>query len=196
MGPGVNTQAILEAVLFVAEDPVPATELAELLEMPRDQVDKELQMLHSELVAADRGVVLRQVAGGWRLFTRPETRPYLERFAAGATATRLSKAALETLAVVAYRQPVSRAQVSEIRGVDSERALHTLERRELVEEVGRAPGSGSAVLYGTTPLFLEKLGVAGLDELPPLADHVPGAEVVEVLERPFRPEETSSGSIS
>ena len=196
MGPTLTTQAIIEAILFVAEDPVPAAEMAELLEIPLDQVDKELQTLRDDLADCDRGVVLRNVAGGWRLFTSAMARPYLERFAASATATRLSKAALETLAVVAYRQPVSRGQVSEIRGVDSERALHTLERRGLIEEVGRAPGSGSAVLYGTTPVFLEKLGVAALHDLPPLADHVPGAEVVEVLERPFRPEETSSGSTS
>jgi segregation and condensation protein B len=96
--------------------------------------------------------------------------------------------------VVAYRQPVSRAQVADIRGVDSEHALHTLERRGLVGTVGVAPGSGQAILYGTTELFLEKMGLASLQDLPPLADHVPPADVVEALERPFRPEEPSSDS--
>jgi segregation and condensation protein B len=139
---------------------------------------------------------LRELGGGWRLFTHPDARPYLERFAATDRVTRLSKAALETLAVVAYRQPVSRGQVSEIRGVDSDRALRTLERRGLISEVGVAPGPGQALLFGTTDLFLEKLGVRGLDELPPLADHVPPADVVEALERPFRPEGSSTDSRS
>ncbi len=143
-----------------------------------------------------RGLVLKQVADGWRLYTDPDARPYLERFATSDTATRLSTAALETLAVVAYQQPVSRGQVSEIRGVDSERTLHTLERRELIYEVGRAPGAGQAVLYGTTDLFLEKLGVNSLADLPPLGDHIPPAEIVDALERPFRPESSSSESIS
>jgi segregation and condensation protein B len=140
--------------------------------------------------------VLREVAGGWRLYTRQDLREYLERFASTATATRLSKAALETLAVVAYRQPVSRAQVSEIRGVDSDHALRTLERRGLLDVVGTAPGPGQALLYGTTPTFLEKLGLRSLDELPPLADHTPPAGIVEDLERRMRPEEPSSGSRS
>jgi segregation and condensation protein B len=98
--------------------------------------------------------------------------------------------------VVAYRQPVSRGQVTEIRGVDSEQALRTLERRGLIEIVGTAPGSGQALLYGTTELFLEKLGLRDLGELPPLADHVPPADVVEALERPFRPEDPSNDSRS
>lgn len=186
----MTTSVLLEAILFVAESPVPVEELAGLLEMPKDDVRSELEALAEDLT--DRGVVLREVGGGWRLFTNPVARPYLERFAASATATKLSKAALETLAVVAYRQPVTRNQVSEIRGVDSERALQTLERRGLIEEIGTAPGPGQAILYGTTTLFEEKLGVASLDELPPLADHVPPKDVVEALERPFRPEAPSS----
>ena len=140
--------------------------------------------------------MLREVGGGWRLYTRPEAVPYLERFAASARATRLSKQALETLAVVAYRQPVSRAQVSEIRGVDSEHALRTLERRGLIDEIGHAPGPGQAILYGTSELFLEKLGLRDLDDLPPLGDHIPPADVVESLEQPFRPEGSSNDSRS
>ena len=98
--------------------------------------------------------------------------------------------------MVAYKQPVSRGQVSEIRGVDSERALRTLEQRGLVTDVARAEGPGQAMLYGTTPLFLEKIGVNSLDDLPPLADHVPPAQIVDALERPFRPEGTSNASTS
>ena len=191
-----NTVAAIEAVLFVAEGPVSAPELSQVLEIPPAEVAAALRTLGDRLSASGSGLVLREAGGGWRLYTRPDLRPYLERFAASPTAARLSRAALETLAVVAYRQPVSRGQVGEIRGVDSEQALHTLERRGLVDVIGTAPGSGQALLYGTTDLFLEKMGLAGLADLPPLADHVPPASVVEILERPFRPEEPSSDSRS
>ena len=188
--------AALEAILFVAEEPVPLGELAELLELPTAEAEVALEALAAALTERGSGLLLTEVAGGWRLYTRPELRPYLERFAASATATRLSKAALETVAVVAYRQPVSRAQVSEIRNIDSDHALRTLERRGLIDVVGTAPGPGQALLFGTTPLFLEKLGLRSLEELPPLADHTPPASVVEELERPMRPEEPSSDSRS
>jgi segregation and condensation protein B len=188
----VELRAIIEAMLFVAEDPIPASEMAEVLEQPLAAVSDELQAFATDLQEQERGLVLRELGGGWRLFTHPDAREYLERFAATDRVARLSKAALETLAVVAYKQPVSRGQVAEIRGVDSERSLRTLERRGMISEVGIAPGPGQAFLYGTTPLFLEKLGLRSLDELPPLADHVPPADVVDVLERPFRPEESST----
>ena len=192
----MELRALIEAMLFVAEEPIPASELAEVLEAPQQVVLEELAAYAEDLSASGRGLVLRELAGGWRLFTHPDARPYLERFAATDRVTRLSKAALETLAVVAYRQPVSRGQVAEIRGVDSERALRTLERRGLIAAIGTAPGPGQALLYGTTPLFLEKLGVRSLDDLPPLADHVPPSDVLDVLEKPFRPEESSNDSRS
>ena len=187
---------LIEAILFVAEEPVRAKELAEVLEVPLDEVDDELHSLQTGLGDDERGVVLREVAGGWRLYSHPAARDHLERFAATERATKLSAAALETLAVVAYRQPVSRGQVGEIRGVDPEHALRTLERRGLVAGVGNAPGPGQAILYGTTELFLEKLGLNDVSELPPLADHIPPASVMETLERPFRPEEPLPGSTS
>jgi segregation and condensation protein B len=121
-----------------------------------------------------------------RCYSNPEAFPYLERFASTASATRLSSAALEVLAVVAYRQPVSRNQIAEIRGVDSDSSIRTLERRGLIEEVGRLPLPGSPTIYGTTDLLLEKLGLETIDDLPPLADHVPPATVVETLEETFR----------
>jgi segregation and condensation protein B len=192
----VELRALIEAMLFVAEDPIPASEMAEVLEQPLAAVNDELAAYAASLQQEERGLVLRELGGGWRLFTHPDAREYLERFAATDRVARLSKAALETLAVVAYRQPVSRGQVAEIRGVDSERALRTLERRGLISEIGTAPGPGQAFLYGTTPLFLEKLGLRALDELPPLADHIPPADVVDALERPFRPEESSTDSRS
>ena len=187
---------LLEAILFVAEEPLTTAEFAEVLERPKKEVADALRALKDDLEASGRGVVLREVAGGWRMYSHPEARDHLERFAATEKATRLSKAALETLAVVAYKQPVSRSQVAEIRGVDSERALSTLESRGLVTNVGHASGPGQALLYGTTELFLEKLGVGSLGDLPPLADHVPPASIVDVLEQPFRPESSSSDSTS
>ncbi len=191
-----STRTLLEAILFVAEEPIKAEELAEVLEMPLQDVASELDVLQGHLRDDERGVVLRELAGGWRLYSHPDAREYLERFAATERAAKLSAAALETLAVVAYRQPVSRGQVGEIRGVDPEHALRTLERRGLVTGVGNAPGPGQAILYGTTDLFLEKLGINDLSELPPLADHIPPPSVVETLERPFRPEDPSSASTS
>ncbi len=189
-----DPRRVLEAVLFVAEEPVPIADLAQVLELPAERVEVELKNLQRDLDG--RGVVLRAVAGGWRLYTHPDTKGYLERFAASDTARKISRAALEALAVVAYRQPVSRGQVSEIRGVDSEQAMRTLQRHELIAEVARDPGPGRAVLYGTTPQFLEQLGINSVAELPPLADHVPPADVVETLERPFRPEASSNDSKS
>ncbi len=188
--------ALIEAILFVAEEPLQASELAEVLELPVADVTATLESIAIDLRNTGRGVVLREVGGGWRLYSHPDAKEYLERFAATERAARLSSAALETLAVVAYKQPVSRGQVGEIRGVDSDHALRTLERRGLIAEIGRAPGPGQAVLFGTTPLFLEKLGINSLDALPPLADHVPPATVVDVLEEPLRGGETSSASTS
>ncbi len=182
-----ETRAAIEAILFVSEAPVSEIELAEVLEIPRVEVAAALVELRDETAERGGGLVLREVGGGWRFSTTPEMKPYLEQFAASERATRLSGAALETLAVVAYKQPVSRGQVAEIRGVDSERALRTLQRHGLVQEIGHAPGPGQALLYGTTEMLLEKLGINTLGELPPLADHVPPADVVETLERPFRP---------
>ncbi|MFW2339178.1 MAG: SMC-Scp complex subunit ScpB [Acidimicrobiia bacterium] len=181
----MDNASILEAILFVAESPVPIEELAEVLEVAVTDVQKELDVLADRLV--DHGLELRNVGGGWRLYSHPDTYPYLDRFAATATAGRLSQAALETLAIVAYRQPVSRSQVSEVRGVDADSALRTLERRGLVAETGRLALPGNPAVYGTTDLFLEKMGLQSLADLPPLADHVPAATVVESLEETFKP---------
>ena len=182
----MHLSGIVEAILFVAERPVAAAELAQVIERPVEDISEALGQLAAYYEEREAGIVLREIGDGWRIYSHPDARPYLEHFAASPAATRLSQAALETLAVVAYRQPVTRAEVSEIRGVDSERSLQTLERLGLIAETGTAPGPGSPYLYATTELFVEKLGVTGLDALPPLADHVPPPEVVEALERPFR----------
>jgi segregation and condensation protein B len=185
--------AVLEAVLFVADEPVTTQELAQISEETPVAVTQALEELASTLDHG-RGLVLKEVAGGWRLYTNESLISFVERYASTDRAKRLSNAALETLAVVAYKQPVSRGQVSEIRGVDSEHAMRTLERRNLVVGVGHAPGPGQAVLYATSPLFLEKLGIASVADLPPLANHVPPSQIMETLEMPMRPEPSSNDS--
>jgi segregation and condensation protein B len=129
---------------------------------------------------------LARVAGGYRLLTHPDLAPYVERFVLEGQHVRLSGPALETLAIVAYKQPISRAQISAIRGVDVESTLQTLEQRGYVHEVARDPGPGLAVLYGTTTGFLERLGLDSLDDLPALGDFVPDADVVAALEHGLR----------
>ncbi|CAN5736153.1 hypothetical protein BH23ACT5_BH23ACT5_10940 [soil metagenome] len=178
--------AALEAILFVTEAPVPASELSEVLEVTLDEVDALVEELNTRLESRGSGLVVRSASGGWRLYSRPETYQYLERFSASATARKLSPAALEVLAVVAYRQPVSRTQLAEIRGVDSDSSLRTLLRMGLIEEAGRLTLPGNPTIYRTSDLFLEKLGLGSLGDLPPLADHVPPAEVVDALEDTFR----------
>jgi segregation and condensation protein B len=185
--------AVIEAVLFVADEPVTIHELAQISDETPAAVTEAIADL-ADTLDEGHGLVLKEVAGGWRLYTDKSVVAYVERYASSERAKRLSNAAMETLSVVAYKQPVSRGQVSEIRGVDSEHAMRTLERRNLITEVGRAPGPGQAVLYGTTSLFLEKMGIATVASLPPLADHVPPSEIMETLEMPMRPESSSNDS--
>ncbi len=157
----------LEAILFVADESIPSSVLAQLTGSDRREVERALQELAERRVGS--GIVLRSVAGGWRLYTHPEAAPAVERFVLSSRHVRLTRAALETLAVVAYKQPVTRHQVSAIRGVDSDGVLRALVGRGLLEEVGRDDGPGRPVLFGTTPEFLERLGLSSVADLPPLA---------------------------
>jgi segregation and condensation protein B len=182
-------QRALEAILMVAEEPVEPHLLAQLLEVPQDRVEAMCAELAAAYQAEDRGFDLVRVAGGYRFQSHPDLAPYVERFVLEGQSGRLSAAALETLAIVAYKQPVSRAQVASIRGVNVDGVVRTLQQRGYIEEVARDPGPGQAVLYGTTRLFLERLGLDTLDDLPPLGDFVPGPEVMEVLEQGLRPDE-------
>jgi len=182
-----TTQAI-EAILMVAEEPVPAQLLGQLLEVAPAAVDAACAELAAAYEAEGRGFQLVEVAGGYRFQSHPAQAAYVERFVLEGQSSRLSAAALETLAIVAYKQPISRAQMAAIRGVNVDGVVRTLEQRGYIEEIARDPGPGQAVLYGTTRLFLEKLGLASLDDLPPLGQFVPGAEVVEQLEAGLRPE--------
>lgn len=176
----------VEAVLMVADAPVPPQLLAQLLEVPPAEVEEICAELAAEYEAQERGFSLVRVAGGYRFQSHADLAPYVERFVREGQHARLSAAALETLAIVAYKQPISRAQVAAIRGVNVDAVMRTLQQRGYVREVARDPGPGQAVLYGTTPLFLERLGLDSLDQLPPIADFVPGPEVVEALEQGLR----------
>lgn len=172
----------IEAIVLVAHDPVPAELLAQLLEEPTTVVEQWCEELASSYRAAGHGFDLVNVAGGWRMQTSPDLTAYVERFLLHDQRSRLSGAALETLAIVAYKQPISRGQIASIRGVDPDGVLRTLHARGYIEEVGRDAGPGQAILYGTTGAFLEKLGLASLDDLPAIAEFIPSAEVVEALE--------------
>jgi segregation and condensation protein B len=162
----------LEAVLLVADEPVPEEVLAEVTQQPAAAVAAALRELSRAYTAQQRGFDLREVAGGWRLYTRPECAAVVERFVSGGQEVRLTQAALETLAVVAYRQPVSRARVSAVRGVNCDGVMRTLVLRGLVEEAGSDPESG-AILFQTTGYFLERLGLARLSDLPDLVPFLP-----------------------
>jgi segregation and condensation protein B len=178
-----EAQRAVEAILMVADQPVEPGLLAQVLEIPPAQVEALCAELAESYQQEDRGFVIARVAGGYRFQSHPDLAGYVERFVLDGQRARLSAAALETLAIVAYKQPVSRAQISAIRGVNADGALRTLEQRGYITEVARDPGPGQAVLYGTTPTFLDRLGLDRIEDLPPLAQYVPGPEVVEALEQ-------------
>jgi segregation and condensation protein B len=182
-----SDRKIIESILLLADEPVPAGVMGEVLERPTAEVEGELRSLAAAYLDEDRGFVLREVAGGWRLYTSPDSGPWLERFVLGHRSARLSAAALEVLAIVAYRQPISRTQISEIRGVDSDRVVKTLLARDLVVEGGQGPGPGSPILLTITDHLLERLGLNTLEELPPLAGFMPDAEAVEDMEAKLSP---------
>ena len=165
-------RAALEAVLLVTDQPVPAVTLAQVVERPTEEVEATLTELAGEYDEQGRGFELRMVAGGWRLYTRADCAPYVERFVLDGQQARLTQAALETLAVIAYRQPVSRARVSAVRGVNVDGVVRTLLARGLITEAGQDEDTGG-ILYRTTPLLLERLGLQSLDELPSLAPLLP-----------------------
>ncbi len=183
---GFETTRAIEAVLLAATEPVEARFLAELVELPVTDVELMCADLARDYEESGRGFVLASVAGGYRLQTHPDLAPYVERFVLEGQQARLSGPALETLAIVAYKQPISRGQISAIRGVNVETTLQTLVSRGYVSDVGYDPGPGLALLYGTTTAFLERLGIDSLDDLPPLGDFVPDASIVETLERGLR----------
>jgi segregation and condensation protein B len=170
--PAPSLRMSLEAVLLVADEPISTELLADVTRQPEAAVALSLHDLASEYTAQERGFDLREVAGGWRLYTRDECAAVVERFVTDGQEIRLTQAALETLAVVAYRQPVSRARVSAVRGVNCDGVMRTLVLRGLVEEAGSDPETG-AILFQTTSYFLERLGLARLSDLPDLTPFLP-----------------------
>lgn len=184
----VSERKIVEAILLLADEPVPVSQICEVLERPRRDVTRVLEDLQRTYRSEERGIVLRQSAVGWRLYTSPECAPWLERFVAGRSHGRLTAAALEVLAIVAYRQPISRVEIAEVRGVESDGVVRTLLQRGLIEASGRDTGPGTPTLFRVTNEFLERMGLRSLDDLPPLADFMPDAEAVEDMEAKLSPD--------
>ena len=178
--PSLN--ASIEALLLIADEPMPAIDLALATDQSVEVVEQALHALAQEYTDQGRGFDLREVAGGWRYYTRAECAPLIEKYIVDGQQARLTQAALETLAVIAYKQPVTRGRISAIRGVNVDGVIKTLLTRGLIEEVGHEQES-NAILYRTTNYFLERMGLASLDELPPLAEHLPDlADLEEVLD--------------
>lgn len=174
--------AALEALLLLADEPMTALNLAQATRSPVPEVESTLLELAQQYTDDMRGFDLREIAGGWRFYTRAECSPLIERWVVDGQQARLTQAALETLAVIAYRQPVSRGRVSAIRGVNVDGVIKTLLSRGLIEEAGHEDES-HAILYATTSYFLERLGIASLEELPPIAEHLPDlADLEDVLD--------------
>ena len=182
-GDGPSIESALEAILMVSDQPMTAVELATLLAVPTDDVESTLLKLAAEYVEALRGFELRMVDGGWRFFSAQHCAEVVAKFATDGRSAKLTQAALETLAVVAYKQPVSRARIGAIRGVNVDGVMRTLMTRGLVSEIETDPATG-AVLYGTTGFFLERMGLASLADLPPIEDHLPDLAVLDELIEP------------
>jgi segregation and condensation protein B len=170
--------AALEALLLVVDTPVPEDALAAALEQPAYRVAAKLRLMADALTARDSGIELREAGGGWRMYTRARFAPYVERLLLDGTRSKLTRAALETLAVVAYRQPVSRVRVSAVRGVNVDAVMRTLLARGLITEAGVDPDSG-AVTFATTELFLERLGLSSLTDLPDIAPLLPDIDNID-----------------
>ena len=170
----------LEAILMVVEEPVSELVLAQIIERPTEEIVSALNNMAQKYQSEDRGFELRQISGGWRFYSHPDLAPLVEKFVLDGQQARLTQAALETLSVIAYKQPVSRARVSAIRGVNVEAVMKTLVTRGLVEEAG-VEGESGAVLYKTTSFFLEKLGLNKVEDLPALAPFLPDIDGLDEL---------------
>ena len=181
-----ETRKIVEAILVLADEPVPASQMGEVLEVPRSEVEAILRDLAESYEREGRGFVLRESRPGWRMYTDPDCAPWLERFVTGHRHARLTAASLEVLAIVAYKGPISRSEISEIRGVDSDGVVKTLLQRGLIDVSGTG-GSGAVNLFEVSDDFLERMGLRSVDELPPLTDFMPDAEAVEDMEAKLSP---------
>ena len=175
-----GARAAIEAVLMVIDEPVTELSLASALELPVEDVLAHLHSLAADYDESNRGFAVKAIAGGWRIYSRSEYAPVVEKFLLDGAQAKLTQAALETLAVVAYRQPVSRSRISSVRGVNVDGVVRTLLTRGLIEEMS-AEGENGATLYATTSYFLQRLGLGSLDELPALAPYLPEVDVLDEL---------------
>jgi segregation and condensation protein B len=178
--PDAELGSVLEALLLVVDTPVSVDQLATATDQPAFRVAAKLTELAEELAGRDSGIDLREAGGGWRMYTRARYAPYVERLLLDGARSKLTRAALETLAVIAYRQPVTRARVSAVRGVNVDAVIRTLVARGLITEAGTDPDSG-AVTFATTELFLERLGLSSLTDLPDIAPLLPDVDVIDDL---------------
>ena len=178
-----NTEIVgaIEALLFVSDEPVTASRVAKILDVSASSVEGALKALSAEYAEENRGFQLREVAGGWRLYTHPAYHRYVEEYVLSWDTRRLSQAALEALAVIAYHQPVTRQGVNAVRGVNSEAVISSLIEKGLVREAGRDKNMGNAILYGTTRAFLERFGLKDLTELPPLEEFAPDPDTERAI---------------
>jgi segregation and condensation protein B len=183
----VADRKVVEAILLLAEEPLSASQIGEVLERPRAEVSSLLEELARAYEREERGFVLRESAGGWRLYSSPDCAPWLERFATHHDHGRLTGASLEVLAIVAYRGPISRAEIAEIRGVGSDGVVRTLLNRGLIREQGRDDAPGSPVMFTVSEEFMERMGLRSLEELPSLAEFMPDADAVEDMEAKLSP---------
>jgi segregation and condensation protein B len=175
-----GARSAIEAVLMVVDEPISEVALASVLELPVDDVRGHLEALEEEYAEQQRGFTLRSVAGGWRVYSRSDYAPVVEKFLLDGQQAKLTQASLETLAVIAYRQPISRSRVGAVRGVNVDGVVRTLLARGLIEELG-LEGEAGAILYGTTDYFLQRLGLSSLDDLPALAPYLPEVDVLDEI---------------
>lgn len=182
----IRVKGIIEALLFVSDRPLSVAKICDVVEVEEDQVKKALEDIAQEYHRDDRGLQLREVADGYRFYSHPAYAPYIEKMILSFDHRRLTQAALETLSIVAYKQPVTKADISAIRGVNSDGVINTLLNRDLVKEMGRQDAPGQPILYGTTTRFLESFGLRSIDELPPLDEFTPDEEVRKQIEENLR----------
>ena len=188
-----NLKSILESLLFVCDEPLSLNRAAQVAGAPEGEVKAALQALADDLRRGERGIQLRRVAGGWRLYTHPGHTPYVEKLIVSWDSRRLTQATLETLAIIAYRQPITKMSIGTVRGVNADGAVASLISKGLVKEIGREKSPGSPILYGTTDLFLEKFGLNTLKDLPPLAEFEPDPTVRGEIEAGLERQDAGGG---